>query len=137
GDRGGHPGARGPGGRAGDAARDHRRDPRAAAAGRPALRGGHGAGRGRSGPAAGRGQGGRARARGDPRGGAHVTARTAAETARLLRARLLAIIVVCLVASAVVVWQSPSSRVAVALVLGIQALAALLVWRQIVRVVSG
>jgi methyl-accepting chemotaxis protein len=49
------------------------------------------------------------------------------------RARVFAIIVVCLVATAVVVWRSPSVDVAIAVMLAIEVLAAALVWRQLAR----
>ena len=56
---------------------------------------------------------------------------------RVLRARLFAIMVVCLVATATVVWRAPSLEVAIALMMAIEVLAALLVWRQLARTVSG
>jgi methyl-accepting chemotaxis protein len=49
------------------------------------------------------------------------------------RARVFSIIVVCLVATAVVVWRAPSVDVAIALMLAIEVLAAALVWRQLAR----
>ena len=49
------------------------------------------------------------------------------------RARVFAIVVVCLVATAVAVWQAPSVDVAIALMLAIEVLAAALVWRQLAR----
>jgi methyl-accepting chemotaxis protein len=52
---------------------------------------------------------------------------------RGLRARVFAIVVICLVASAAVVWRSPSVDVAIALMMAIEVLAAALVWRQLTR----
>ena len=49
------------------------------------------------------------------------------------RARVFAIVVVCLVATAVVVWRVPSVDKAIALMLAVEVLAAALVWRQLVR----
>jgi methyl-accepting chemotaxis protein len=56
-----------------------------------------------------------------------------ADPGRTMRARVFAIVVICLVASAAVVWRSPSVDVAIALMMAIEVLAAALVWRQLTR----
>jgi methyl-accepting chemotaxis protein len=49
------------------------------------------------------------------------------------RARIFGIVVICLVATALVVWRAPSTDVAIALMMAIEVLAAALVWRQLAR----
>jgi methyl-accepting chemotaxis protein len=54
-----------------------------------------------------------------------------ADPGAAVRARVFAIVVVCLVATAVVVWRAPSMDVAIALMLAVEVLAAALIWRQL------
>jgi methyl-accepting chemotaxis protein len=62
--------------------------------------------------------------------------RPGGDTARLVRARLFAIFMLCLTGSAAVVWRAPSLDVGIGLMLAIQVVAAVLVWRLLARAVA-
>jgi methyl-accepting chemotaxis protein len=65
-----------------------------------------------------------------------MSGRPPVDTARLLRARLFGILVVCLAASAAVVWRAPSLQLGVAMMMVVEVAAAVLVWRQLTRAVA-